>query len=165
MADKAARFLALLFRIERAAAVALFAAMTLIMVADVGARELTGVGLSGAPRIAVYCFILMSMLSFGLASGRAAHLRPRVADRLTPESWEPAMMRIQEALMALFSIVFAVVALDIVAETYRLQEVSRTLRIPVWPMQAVFPLVFLIAFVRHGLYVLYPALKPRPPAK
>lgn len=158
-------FLALLTRLERIIAVALFAFMAFVVMADVMAREITGLGISGAPRLAVYAFIIMSMVSFGLASQSAEHLRPRFADALFPASWEIPLQRIQEGLMTLFCIVFAWVATGVVAETQALGEVSRSLKIPIWPMQAVFPLVFLIAAIRHGLFALYPQIKPKPPSK
>lgn len=158
-------FLTWLTRCERAFAVFLFAFMALIVMADVAFREFTGIGISGAPRLAVYAFIAMSLISFGLASQSAEHLRPRFADELFPDSWEPALQRIQETIMALFCLIFAWVAVGVVAETAALGEVSRSLKIPTWPMQAMFPLAFGLAAIRHGLFALYPALKPKPPSK
>ena len=158
-------FLRWLTRFERITAVTLFAFMAIVVFADVAAREITGLGIGGAPRLAVYAFIAMALISFGLASQSAEHLRPRFADTLFPDSWEPALQRIQESLMALFCIVFAWVALGVVSQTAELGEVSRSLKIPIWPMQAVFPLTFFLAAIRHGLFALYPALKPKPASK
>lgn len=158
-------FLTWLTRFERFCAVALFAFMASVVMADVAAREITGLGISGAPRLAVYAFIAMALISFGLASQSAEHLRPRFADGLFPARWEPMLQRIQETLMTLFCLIFAWVALGVVSETAALGEVSRSLKIPIWPMQAIFPLVFGIAAVRHGLFAFYPALKPHPPSK
>ncbi|MEO0412824.1 MAG: TRAP transporter small permease subunit [Pseudomonadota bacterium] len=158
-------FLNVLTRLERTLAVFLFAFMALIVMADVVSREITGLGISGAPRLAVYAFIIMSMISFGLASQSAEHLRPRFADALFPKSWEIPLQRVQEGLMTLFCLIFAWVAGSVVTETKALGEVSRSLKIPIWPMQSVFPLVFFIAAVRHGLFALYPAIKPSPPSK
>ncbi|MEM6682522.1 MAG: TRAP transporter small permease subunit [Pseudomonadota bacterium] len=157
--------LAWLTRCERLIAVLLFAFMAAIVMADVAARELTGLGISGAPRLAVYAFIAMSLISFGLASQSAEHLRPRFVDSLFPARLETSLQRIQECLMALFCLTFAWVALGVVAETAALGEVSRSLKIPIWPMQAIFPLTFCIAAIRHGLFALYPQLKPLPPSK
>ncbi|MEM7569080.1 MAG: TRAP transporter small permease subunit [Pseudomonadota bacterium] len=161
----AAGFLAVLTRFERIIAVTLFAFMALIVMADVVSREVTGVGISGAPRLAVYAFIVMSLMSFGLASQSAEHLRPRFVDKLFPAQWEIGLQRLQEAIMTVFCLIFSLVALGVVLETKELGEVSRSLKIPIWPMQAVFPLTFFIAAIRHGLFALYPALKPQPPSK
>lgn len=145
---------------ERCLAVVLFAAMGGLLIADVGLREIRGVGLSGASRIAVYCFIALSMISMGLASAAAEHLRPRFLDGIVPERWEPLVQRVQEALMSAFCLIFAVVAIGVVAETRELGEVSPMLRLPIWPMQIVIPVAFAVAGLRHGLFAIFLPLKP-----
>ena len=162
MHDLAGTFLRLLTRTERLIAVALFAFMAIVMMADVAMREITGVGIDGAPRVAVYCFIVVAMISFGLASDTAAHLRPRFADTLFPAHWDPMLKRVQEIIMTVFCLIFAMVATGVVRETYALQEMARTLRVPVWPMQTVIPLAFYLAAIRHGLYACFLDLKPLP---
>lgn len=159
----AAAFLRALHRVERVAAVVLFTAMAGLMVADVALREITGVGLGWASRVAIFCFITLSMISIGLASHSAEHLRPRFLDTLLPARWNRPVMRIQETLMCAFCLTMAGVAVGVVAETRALEEVSRVLRLPIWPMQAVIPVAFAIAALRHGLYALYLDLKPPPP--
>ena len=66
----------------------------------------------------------------------------------------------QESLHALLCLVFAVVAVDVVYETYLLRETSRMLRIVIWPMQSVIPLAFFVGFVRHALYAVFPEIRP-----
>ena len=90
----------------------------------------------------------------------AAHLRPRFADRWLPARFEPVMVRLQEALMAAFCLVFAVVAMDVVVESWELRERSTVLRTLIWPVQLAIPLVFAMATVRHGAFALFPALRP-----
>lgn len=105
--------------------------------------------------------IITAMVGFGLASQSGKHLRPKFADHWIPESWEPLIERLQEWLTAAFCLTFAVVATGVVAETRALEETSRMLRIPIWPMQSVIPLAFYVAALRHAIFALYPALKPR----
>jgi TRAP-type C4-dicarboxylate transport system permease small subunit len=149
---------------ERAITFLAFCVMIAIVFADVAVREITGSGLHWARQVGVYANILVVMLGFGLASAEAAHLRPRFADGWVPRRFQPLMPRIQEGLMALFCLAVAVVALSVVAETFRLQERSVVLRLLVWPVQAVIPLAFLIAAFRHGCYAVWPALQPQPPS-
>jgi len=158
----AAKFLEKVHRFERFVVFITFAVMTLVIIADVLSRKILGTGISGAARVAVYMMIITALISIGLASHTARHLRPKFADKWLPESWAPMMARIQEFVMAAFCIVFAVVAVGVVHETYLLAEESRMLRIPIWPMQSVIPFAFFIAAVRHGLYGIYPELKPVP---
>ncbi len=157
----AAGFLNRIYQFERLVAVLSFLVMTLVIIADVISRKTVGVGIAGAPRVAVYAMIVTAFISFGLASHKGRHLRPKFADRVLPGSWNTWIVRVQEGLMAIFCLVFAVVAVQVVYETYLLQETSRMLRIVIWPMQAVIPLAFGLGFIRHGLYALDPSIRPQ----
>lgn len=154
----------LLYRLERAIVVVAFAGMVAVVFADVLAREVTGVGLPWARQVGVYFNIFVVMFGIGLASASGSHLRPRFADNWLPARWEPQLAFLQHALFALFCIAFAVVAADMVLTSIRLDERSEILRLPVWPIQAVIPIVFVIAALRHSIYALRPALRPVPPA-
>lgn len=160
----AAAWLAGVTRAERAITFAAFLAMIGVVFADVVARELTGTGLHWARQAGVYANIVVVLFGIGLASADAAHLRPRFADGWLPARWGPALARIGDGLMAAFCLAFAVIAFDVVAETRALAERSTVLRTLVWPVQAIIPLVFALAAVRHGLYAAFPALAPSPPA-
>ena len=160
MMELARKFLTTTLKVEKFITLAAFVVMTLVIMGDVFSRKLTGLGIIGAPRIAVFAMIITALVSFGLASDKRRHLRPKFADDWLPESWEPLVVRLQELMTAAFCLVFAVVAVGVVAETYALEETSRMLRIPVWPMQALIPLVFFIAAVRHGIYGVFLDLRP-----
>jgi len=147
-------------RAERAITFLAFLLMIAVVFADVVSREVTGTGLHWARQAGVYANIFVVMVGIGLASADGAHLRPRFADGWLPHAWEPAVLRLKEWLMALFCAGFAAVAFGVVAETFALQERSAVLRTLVWPVQAVIPLVFGVAALRHALFGLYPALRP-----
>lgn len=150
-------------RAERAVTFVAFIAMIGVVFADVVAREVTGTGLHWARQAGVYANIIVVLFGLGLASADAAHLRPRFADGWLPARWNPVLERLGDGLMAAFCAGFALVAADVVAETRELAERSTVLRTLVWPVQAVIPLVFGLAAIRHGLYAAFPALAPRPP--
>ena len=158
--NRAEKFISYLYRFEKAVALLAFAVMTLVIIADVASRKFVGQGIAGAPRIAVYAMIITALISFGLASHRGRHLRPRFADGWLPEKWDGGIIRVQEFLMAAFCLTFAIAAIFVVYDTYQLAETSRMLRIVLWPMQTVMPMAFFIGAVRHGLYGLYPILRP-----
>jgi TRAP-type C4-dicarboxylate transport system permease small subunit len=158
--EKARNFVEQIYKFERAIAILAFSVMTLVIIADVIIRKVAGVGIAGATRIAVYAMIVTALISFGLASHNGRHLRPKFTDRLLPESWNLQITSIQESVHVLFCLVFAVVSLSVVYDTYLLEETSRMLRIVIWPMQSVIPLAFFVGFVRHSLYALYPEIRP-----
>ena len=149
-----------LVKAERWISCVAFAVLITVIFADVVSRELTGSGMHWARQVGVYANIFIVMAGFGLASASGDHLRPRFADEWLPASWDAVLTRVQEGVMALFCLAFAAVAVQVVAETYSMQERSVVLRVVVWPFQAVIPAAFVVAAVRHALYALRPQLRP-----
>jgi TRAP-type C4-dicarboxylate transport system permease small subunit len=131
-----------------------------VVFGDVAAREITGTGLHWARQAGVYANLFVVMFGIGLASADGAHLRPRFADGWLPAAWDPVLLRLREALMALFCAGFAAVAAGVVADSFVMGERSAVLRIVVWPFQLVIPVAFGLASLRHALYGLFPALRP-----
>ena len=158
--DAARRFLVVLHEVERAIACTAFALLVLVIFSDVAIRVFSGSGLYWARQVGVYANVIKVMFGIGLASAANSHLRPRFADGWLPKSWGPFLDHFSEVLMACFCLVFAVVAFDLVRDTYLLDVRSVVLRIIVWPIQGVIPLVFALATVRHSLYARWPDLKP-----
>ena len=160
---KAAEYiLKMIERVEGVLTFIAFSVMVVVVFGDVLVREITGSGLLWARQVGVYSNIVVVMLGFGLASAHGNHLRPRFADNWLPQSWDGFITHAQEALMALFCLAFAILAVQVVAETYQLQERSVILRIIIWPIQAVIPLAFGLATLRHGFFAIWPALRPDP---
>ena len=153
-------FLTRLRQLEGLLTFAAFAVMVVVVFADVVTREITGSGLLWARQVGVYANIFVVMLGFGVASADGAHLRPRFADNWLPKSWGRFLPHLQEALMALFCLAFCILAAGVLAETFALKERSVVLRLVIWPVQAVIPVAFGIAAVRHGLYAIWPVLRP-----
>lgn len=154
------KFLSRLHSVEKAATFAAFVVLIGAIFLDVVYREITGVGLHWARQVGVYANIVVVMLGLGLASAGGTHLRPRFADRWLPHRWEPVLVRVQEALMALFSLGFGLLALQITQQAWHLQERSILIGVVVWPIMAVMPIAFFVATVRHSLYAWSPQLRP-----
>ena len=55
----ARRFLQVVSKAERFITLTAFAIMTLVIIADVMSRKITGVGIAGAPRIGVFAMIVL----------------------------------------------------------------------------------------------------------
>ena len=153
-------FLRRLATIENIVTSAAFMTLVVLVFADVASRELTGAGLHWARQAGVYANIVVVMVGLGVASDSGSHLRPRFADGWLPAAWSPILVRLQHGLMALFCLAFSAIALGVVVDSMALGERSAALRIVIWPIQAIIPLAFFVAFVRHGLFALYPSLAP-----
>ncbi|HYC03742.1 MAG TPA: TRAP transporter substrate-binding protein DctP [Azospirillaceae bacterium] len=155
-----ARFLAGLGRAEKALCLGGFLIMAVAVFADVVWRTVTGRGIVGALQLGVVGMIMSAYFGAGLASATGTHLRPRAFDRLVAPGWEPAMVRLQEALTGLFCLGFAILAADVTADSAALGETFPVLRAVLWPVQAVLPLAFLALALRHLVYALRPDLRP-----
>ena len=147
-------------QVERAVTFVAFLLLIAAVFADVLSREITGTGLHWARQSGVYANVIVVMFGLGLASGGGSHLRPRFADGWLPARLGPHLDRANDLGMAAFCIAFAVVAANVVTDSFALQERSVALRIAVWPFQAVVPLAFGIAGLRHLAYTIYPDLRP-----
>jgi len=156
----AERLLKLIARVERLLACLAFLLLVAVVFLDVVNRELTGTGLHWALQIGVYANYFVAMLGIGVASAGGAHLRPQFADRWLPRRFEPVVVRLQEAVTSLFFLGFAIVGATVVGETRLLGERAPVLGNLIWPLQGLIPAVFLLATVRHGLYALWPGLRP-----
>lgn len=158
--DLAQRALEVLYQVERGVACAAFAVLVVVIFGDVAIRVISGSGLYWAHQIGVYGNVILVMFGIGLASANNSHLRPRFADGWLPKTWAPFLDHFREVLMAAFCLVFAAIAFDLVRETYELDVRSVVLRIIVWPIQGVIPLVFALATLRHSVFAIWPDLRP-----
>ena len=64
-----------------------------------------------------------------------------------------------------FLFAFAVIAFQVVAETFRDDVQSMVLRIAVWPFQMIIPTAFLLTSIRHLIYTIKPDLRPEEGAR
>ena len=154
------KILNLFNRFERGITFLAFAVLVLVMFADVAMRELTGTGLHWSRQLGVYANLFVVMFGLGVASSEGAHLRPRFADNWLPKGWNPFLIRLQEAIMSLFCLLFAIIAFQVVIETFNDNVQSIVLRIAIWPFQAVIPIAFLMTSIRHLLYAIDPSQRP-----
>ena len=158
------KFAAALLKQLRAAELAFcfvaFAAMSIILMADVAMREVLGSGWFGASQRAVFAMVIVVFFALGLATADGAHLRPRFADGLIPKHWKPLLLRVADVITAAFYLFVAVFAFYVVRDTYELDERTSTLRWVVWPFQFVMVLAFGISGLRHIIYFIFPPLRP-----
>ena len=137
-----------------------FAALVIVMFSDVAFREITGTGLHWSRQIGVYANLFVVMFGLGVASSEAAHLRPKFADTLLPDSLDPILNRIQEGLMFAFCLAFSIIAFEVVVETFNDDVQSIVLRVAIWPFQMIIPVAFFLTSIRHLIYAIKPKLRP-----
>ena len=153
--------LAWLSRAESALCVVGLAVMALALVVDVGSRLTVGHGVVGAAQLGLVGMLLTAMFGMGPAADAGEHLRPRVLDRYSPPSWEAGLSRAGHLLTAGFFALLAWIAVDVAIESHRLDDVTSLLRWPVWLLQTVFVVAFVLNALRYALFALRPDLAPR----
>ena len=145
---------------EQAVCFVAFSVMAIALMADVGARELTGSGILQASQVGVFGMIVVAFMGIGLATADGAHLRPRFADQLIPKMWKSFVVRLADSITALFYWFVAGVGIYVVLEAYEFGDVFKTVRIVIWPFQLVIVLAYFIAGVRHIIFMIWPMLRP-----
>jgi len=155
---QAAALLNNISKLERVLTTLGFIAMTLILFADVVARELTHSGLITARQYGVYANIVVVMFGLGIASANDAHLRPRFVDNLISSRFKAATEKLRQATTALFAWACTWLCAWITLESYQLYEVSALTNMPIAPFMAVMPCAFTLMAIRHSVYTIWPAL-------
>jgi C4-dicarboxylate transporter DctQ subunit len=148
-------------RWERRLCVAAFSVLALVLFVDVLLRELSGNGVPWATQTGIFANLVVALFGMGLATSAGSHLRPRFADSWLPGAWDAALRRGGNFLSAGLLLFFALIGLQFVLETYRLEESATVLRIPLWPLQLLIPASFISTAVRYTCYAVQPVLAPR----
>ncbi len=154
------RWLANVDKIESVLCAVAFALLTLCIFSDVLLRELFGNGIHWAQRMALNANVLLVFAGFGLATTKGEHLRPRILDQVLPAKYDPLITRCQQLFLSIFYLAVVITACVVVFKTYQLAETDDVLGWPVWPLQSLIPLAFLLASIRHAIYFLRPSLIP-----
>ena len=145
---------------EAIIATAAYAAVAGILMVDVIGRELFLTSFLGAQQLAVYGAIIAGFLGLTLATSDNAHLRPGFMDFVF-RRWERTVVRLGDAISALFFFAAAYVAWTFVAISMEAGDRAPVLYFFVWPLQLVIPYACASAGLKHFAFAIRPDLKPR----
>ncbi|MGK0367038.1 MAG: TRAP-type C4-dicarboxylate transport system permease small subunit [Thermoproteota archaeon] len=135
--------------------------IAIFVVTDIFSREIFRIGIPWAQKSSVYLMIWAGFLGAALTSEKAAHLRPEIADKLWARfglKGELAFVRIQNLLIATFSIVMAYFSVFYAIETKEFGDINVIIKTPVWVLQLVLPYTFISMSLRHLRFVFDPEL-------
>ncbi len=162
-------------RIECVLAVAALSLVGLLLIIDVGGRELLApllrsmgvtvgaTGIPGGQKIAIYALVIGSFCGVGIATARNAHLVPQVGFGWTPARYAPLVDRFADLLTGVFLLVVAWYGLTFVWSSMASGMRAPVLDWPVWPFQLAIPIGFASAAGRYLLFARWPGLKAPPP--
>lgn len=161
-AQTARRLLGALFVLEAGIAGLAFCLLTLMLFADVVAREFLGNGIWGAQRIAVYAMIVAAMLGFTVTTHLNRHLTIEGAGALVPKAAAASVARLGDVVAAGICLFLAYWAARFVLVSFQNEERGMALDLVLWPIQIVLPWAFASSALRHLAFAVWPALKPAP---
>lgn len=147
--------------IEETIATLAYGAVAALLIGDVLGRELFGVSLLGAQKLAIYAAIIAGFLGLALATSAGSHLRPELLDRLVPARYDHLVNRLNDCFAALFFAVMGVVAIHFVIQSAEFGDKAAIFYFPLWPLQLVMPYAFFSCAFRHAAFALHPELKPQ----
>ena len=153
----AERILRVLNLIEGVAAALAYAIVAGLLIADVVGRELFGHGVFGAQKMAVYAAVVAGFLGLCLATAANAQLRPSFLDHVLTG---PHVERVGDAFASAFYGAMAVIALMFIQQSMAFQDRAAVLYWLLWPIQIVIPYAFVSTGLRHGIFAVWPDLKP-----
>jgi TRAP-type C4-dicarboxylate transport system permease small subunit len=149
-------------RVERAVAALSFGVMTLLVLVDIGMRELLKQSFPIGPKLALDFMIWGGFLGASITSAKGTHLKAEAFEKLWPKSLKPAVETLSELLTTAFCGGMAYLSIRYVAASHEMGEVGVVTGVPLWVSQAVIPLTFSLMTLRHLAYTLMPSIKPRP---
>jgi TRAP-type C4-dicarboxylate transport system permease small subunit len=155
------KILNLLSKVEKMIAATCIAALTLLMVMDVGKREFLREGIPWAQKLALYFMIWAGLLGAALTSAKGGHLRPEIADKIWPQSLHPILKTIEQFFIAIFSFTMGYIALEFVMESYKLGDKNPVTEISLWTVQSVIPYSLFSMGLRHIIYTFFSDLRPK----
>ena len=137
-----------------------YTVVAFLLIGDVLGREVLSAPVHGAQKMAVYAAIFAGFIGLSLATADNMHLRPNFLDGVLPARFNNGISRLSDIFACLFFVAMAVVGLMFVGESMRFQDKAAVLYWLLWPIQMVIPYAFLSTALRHGLFAVYPDLKP-----
>lgn len=160
-----AEVLRLINKVDRVIAAVAYAAVALILLADVCAREIFSASIWGAQKMAVFGAIIAGFVGLILATSTDQHIRTQVADRLFPLSWDRNVNRFSDCLSAAIYLGLCAYAISYVADSIESNEHAAVLDVPLWPIKLVIPYAFFGCALRHLAFAVRSGLRPAPPDK
>lgn len=162
-------------RVECWIAIVAFGLIAVLLVIDVGGRELLApllrrlgiaigaTGIEGGQKIAVFALVVGSFCGVGIATATNAHLVPRIGFGWTPARWSGAVNRFADLFTGAFVLGVAWYGLQFVLSAKATGMRAPLLGWEVWPFQLAIPAGFASAALRYFLFAAWPGLKPPPP--
>ncbi len=147
--------------LEAAISVTAYAFVAGLLLADIIGRQVFGISIYGAQKIAVQATMIAAFMGLTLATSRGSHMRAEAADALIPKRWSEQADRFGYVLSAILFAALAAVSFKFMMETRKYGMNIPVLGWPMWPVQVVLPLAFGSSALKSLAFAAFPALVPK----
>lgn len=158
-ADGAPLFLRVLEKVDAWLGAALLVLIPIALIADMVCRWWLSHSFFIVHKLALYGAISVCLLGVGSASSYGKHIRPRLFDRLIPQSIVPGLCRFGDALSALVFLAAGCVASFYVWQNYEAGFFIPVVDWSLWVVQLALPYAFFSTAMRHYAFWRYPAIR------
>ncbi len=132
----------------------------MLVIADVGLREMFGQGITWAQKVAVYLMIWAGFIGGGITNHKGGHLRPELADKLWGEKGANVFHFLRHFITGLFCVIAAYYSVIYIIESYELGDRSPIVDVSLWVVQIVIPLSFILMSVQSISFAFIKDLRP-----
>lgn len=157
---RARRFLRALYTVMAAVSTSFYGILAVVLIYEIISRNLFDHSLYWASRVAVFAMIVGGNFGLALATASGAHIRPRLGDHWIPAKWAPAMDRLSDVVAGVVMIGVGILSALYSLESFDFDRQAETLPWPVWPVQAVIAMGYVVAAAHYFVFALFPALRP-----
>ena len=135
--------------------------LAMLVIADVLGREIASSGIAWAQKLAVYLMIWAGFIGASLTTTTGKHLRPEVADKLWKGKGEKVFNHLRYALTAIFCLGAAYYSALYTYESFDLGDKNPILKLPLWTVQIVMPVSFVMIALKSIFFTIDPNLVPK----
>lgn len=137
--EKAEKFLAVLF----------ISLIVLIIFASTISRYAFNNPLFGADRLATYLMVWLGFIGFQIAASKLRHIEIEAVKAKVKPGIRYVMQIITSLLAAVFLVIMFVLSWDFVAESKTLNDSDIVLNVPLWQIQLILPISFIVSALRY----------------
>ncbi len=148
-------------RVEKWIAGLCIATIMVLMVMDVFGRNILKDGIVWAQKLSLHLMLWAGLLGASITSSKGGHLRPEIADKLWPKSFQPALKALEHFLISAFCGTMAVFAVKYILHSIETGDKTPVTELPMWLVQGVIPYTLGSMAIRHLMYSLVAQIRPK----
>lgn len=134
--------------------------MTLVIFFDFLGRYIFSQSITWAGSAGSYLMFWLGLIGASMATKNEKHLRANIINKILPSQISKYLISFSYFLAMIFCIIFTYLSFIYTLDSFKFGDISNVLNIPLWIVQIILPISFLIMTYRFGFYSLKYLVKP-----